>query len=227
VLEVARALSDDLDALSSEEDVKTASDLLCAFVRKIDFGKDMERTLQVLSSARASLSRTDAVKQCVVECTLSLADRALEIVRGRHTAKTSAFTRAVLTSAAVGIPAVDDPILRLELYTRAGSCALRNVSVTHADMLFRAAVQELPELPSARSLAAAISSSTPVRVSPDAMLELDAIVVARAEALMQAVVLMPGHPEHGPLYLVKGLLTAASRYPWSPSPAHSVLRSRS
>ena len=221
MIEVARVVHNDIDALSSEDSLAAASSLICAFIEKVDFGRDLERALEMLMSMRQAFSNIDSAKTALAERAIVFADRALAIVSGRHTAKTTTFARTVFTFVAVIVPAVDDPLVRLRLATVAGGAALRHSCISHADAFLRGAVQEIPELPSARAAAAAAGGIT---AGGAAGLALDASVCAQVARFVETAIAMPGHPELGPFYLVKGLLMALMRYPWSPSPAASAMR---
>ena len=224
---MGRAAHDDLDALSPPEDHAATSALLCGFIEKIDFGRDMERTLDFLATARQAFPNLDEPKAALVDRSLALADTALALVKGRHTQKTAAFVRAVFGAAAVTIPAIDDPLARLRLYVGAGACALRSAALAQADAFFRSAVEEVPDLPAGRALAAATSPTMASSLPPAmAAAQTDLAVAAQVGALAAALVPMPGHPEKGPFYLARGLLAALSRYPWSPSPGASAARPR-
>lgn len=224
---MARAAHDDLDALSPGEEHAATSALLCGFIEKIDFGRDMERTLDFLATARQAFPNLDEPKAALVDRSLALADAALALVKGRHTQKTAAFVRAVFGAAAVTIPAIDDPLARLRLYIGAGTCALRSAALAQADGFFRAAVEEVPDLPAGRALAAATSPGLASPLPPAmAAAQTDLAVAAQVGALAAALVPMPGHPDLGPFYLARGLLAALARYAWSPSPAASPARPR-
>jgi hypothetical protein len=224
---MARAVHDELDALSPPSEHASTSALLCTFIEKIDFGRDMERTLDFLSSSRQAFPNLDEPKAAISERSLALADTALGLVKGRHTAKTAAFVRSVFGAAAVTIPAIEDPLTRLRLWVNAGSAALRSVALAQADAFFRSAVEELPELPAGRALAAATSPALASPLPPAlAAAQMDLAVAAQVGALCAALVPMPGHPEKGPFYLASGLLVALGRYPWSPSPGASPARPR-
>jgi hypothetical protein len=106
-----------------------------------------------------------------------------------------------------------------QLFARA---ALESQCVGQADLLFRAAIQEIPELPQAMAVHIALSGGA-----------MDAAAAAQELRLFEllrdfsrAVVAMPGHPEHGPFYLARGLLNAVQKFPWARGAA-SPLRCRS
>ena len=232
---MARSVHDDIDAFSSAEDRSRVCGLLCALVEKVDFGRDGERTLETLAVVRQCLSNLDEVKAVLVERYLALAARTAAMAGaggGALPPKLHAFLRAIFSAAAVTIPAIDDPLLRLRLYTAAATSALRHAALAQADALFRAAIGEIPELPAARAIASAITpltlgSGSAAALPPAlAALQLDLSVASHVSAIASAALAMPGHPELGGSYLARGLLAAVGKYPWSPSPAFSPARPR-
>ena len=255
--EMARAVHDHLDAFSSAEDRARACSLLCALVEKIDFGKDVERTLETLALVRQTLSNLDEVRVVLVERYLALAVRVgrrgssgsssgggsggggTPSAAAPFPPKLLSFLRSAFSAAAVTIPAIEDPLQRLRLYSAAASTALAHTALSQADAFFQAAIREVPDIPAARAASAAAAvlspaapsssphSSLPADLPPAAAaLALDQAVAGHIAALARAALPMPGHPELGGTYLARGLLTAVSKYPWSPSPPHSPARPR-
>jgi hypothetical protein len=78
--------------------------------------------------------------------------------------------------------------------------ALLNHCLPQTDTFFKSAISLLPDLPAHDD-----QGPTEARLS------------SHLSLLISALVLVPGHPEHGPLYLIHGLLNAMGRYPgWAP-----------
>ena len=176
----------------------------------------------MLTDCRQAFTHVDAIKACVIEATLALAGKALRLARGRHTAKTSQFVRALFASVATSIAGLDDPFARMGLAQRAARAALENGCIGQADLLFRAAIQEIPELPQA--MAAHIALSSPAGVDSTAAAQ-EQRLFDLLRGFLAAIVTMPGHPEHGPFYLARGVLNAVQKFPWARGVA-SPLRCR-
>jgi len=219
--EVARSVHGDVDALSSDDAVASASALLCAFIEKIDPGRDLERGLEVLTSLRQALPNLDAPKAALAERAVALADRARALAGGAETAASRAFARSAFAFVAALLPAIEDPLARLRAATSAGGAALRLACVSHADAFFRAAVGEIPDLAAARAVAAAAGVAG---AGAGAGAALDAALCAQVARLVELAIAMPGHPEAGPFYLARGILAALARHAWAPSAAASPLR---
>lgn len=229
---MARSVHDNLDAFSSAEDASSSSTLLCTLIEKVDFGKDVERTLEALSNFRQVFTNVDEVKAALVERTLSLASLVLSSKGGGTHPTSSAFLRTLFSSTALTIPAIDDPLTRLRLYTAAATSALSCAALSQADNFFRAAVGEIPELPANRAFAKATNSATLITLGSStlppslAAAQDDLLLVGKVSGLASSIASMPGHPELGGCYLVRGLTAALGKYPWSPSPSASPARPR-
>jgi hypothetical protein len=221
MIEVSRSVHGDVDALSSDEAIASASALLCALVDRIDPGRDLERGLDVLTTLRGAFPNLDGPKAVLAERATTFADRALVFVGGRHTSKTHSFARGVFAFIGALIPSLDDPLARLRAAVTAGGAALRHACVSHADGFFRSAIGEIPDLAAARAIAAAASGNIAGSSGGEA---LDAALCAQVARLVELSIGMPGHPEAGPFYISRGLLMALGRHSWSPSPAASPMR---
>jgi hypothetical protein len=242
MFEVARTVHDALDLLAPPSECSAVADLIAAFFTKIDFGRDLERQLEVLTDCRQAFTNVDALKGAIVRAEVELANKALRLVKGRHTPKTSQFVRAIFASVATSIASLDDPFARMALAMFAAGAALPNGCVAQADLLYRAAIQEIPELPAAAAIASALSGTDVATGSREAAVVLpigsaapssssepssavDFRLVLLLADLGRAIVIMPGHPEHGPFYLARGLLNAIQKFPWTKGAA-SVPRCR-
>jgi hypothetical protein len=54
-------------------------------------------------------------------------------------------------------------------------------------------------------------------------LHTEGILSTYISSLLSTLVLVPGHPDHGPFYIVQGLLNAVPKYPWQ---AHTDCKTR-
>jgi len=101
--------------------------------------------------------------------------------------------------------------------------------VAQGDMLLRGVVQEIPELPASLAVAMSLSSSAAATagagpgVGGPTNTATDTRLLEVVRGFTRAIIPAPGHPEHGPLYLPRGLFNALGRYTWH-DPLHSPLR---
>ena len=213
LLEIGRVAHDSLDSLSPDGERRHVASLVCGFVDTVDFGRDVERELGVLVECRAAFANLDPVlDKCVLEAAkLAMRCRALVGARGGHTEKTLAFAKACLAFCHVTIPSVGRALRRLELLDLCGHVALLNGCLPHADTFFKAAVVAIPDLPEKECLAyfGAGDGDREPHTEPR--------VVSFVAKLAASLVAVPGHPDHGPFYLVLGLLNALPKYAhWRP-----------
>lgn len=122
------------------------SDLICRFIRKIDFGRDLEQHLQVLTEARGSFINLDAVTEQLCYSVLQLTMKAHGLVHGRHTPKTHAFIKACVGYVHITIPSLDSVPTQFRLFIQAAHVALVNALVGESEGLIKAAVAIFPEL---------------------------------------------------------------------------------
>lgn len=210
MFEVARAVHDSIDLLTPPEETTAVVEIVSAFLAKVDFGKDLQRMLDLLSDCRRSFTHVDALKSAVIEATIGLSMKALKLVKGKHNSKTSQFVRSLFASVATSIAGLDDPFARMELSQKAARAALENNCIGQADLLFRSAIQELPELPQAIAVHIALSASADQTAA-----QQEERLYGLLSSFTKAIIPMPGSPDHGPCYLIQGVLTAIQRFPWA------------
>jgi len=127
--------------------------------------------------------------------------KTFKIVNGNHTKKTAAFARACIAYCYITIPAMEDVVGRLYLYLLSGLVALQNQALPQADSLFRSAITLIQDVPTV------LEVDSQVKTSEDSL-------VSYLQYFSSLLVVIPGHPEYGPFYLIKGLLKVIQDYPW-------------
>ena len=203
VFDIARSLHDSLDSLSVDDERKQISDLLCRFVTLIDFGNNLEQQLNILVDCRAAFPNLDSVKDRLVLSVVHLAARAHAMVKGKHNRKTSAFVKACLACCHITIPSIDNVFRRLYLFLHCGQVALINGCLPQTDTFFKAAISIIPDIPQSTNY----DYDRQRLPSEPRLLEF-------FKSFLSSLIIVPGHPEHGPFYLIKGLRNAVSKYEW-------------
>jgi hypothetical protein len=201
LFDFARSLHDSLDSLSYDDDVKQIGNLICGFIDKIDFGNDLEQQLNVYVDCRAAFANLDAVITRLVICVYNLSMRAHRMVKGKHTKKTSAFTKACLAYCFVTIPSISDMVKQLYLNLLCGQACLINEALSQADDYYKQAISLIPEIP------------TYVEIDHKKV-HTEVMMLSFIQAFCSSLVVMPGHPEHGAFYLVRGLMNVIAKYQW-------------
>ena len=157
--------------------------------------------MNVYVDCRAAFANLDPVLSRLVICACNLAAKAHKMVKGRHNKKTSSFTKACLAYCFITIPSVSDLIKQLHLNLLCGQACLLNEALSQADDFFKQAIILIPDIP-------AYTEIDHKRVHTESML------LNFVQSFCSSLVIMPGHPELGAFYLIRGLLNALSKYDW-------------
>lgn len=210
MFDIGRTLHDSIDSLSADGDRRHVSKLINGFIGKIDYGKDLEQQLNTFVECRAIFSNLDLVKDKLVSSVVELAHKAYSIMRGKHSKKTAAFAKACLAYCHITIPSIDSVSRKLQLLLQCANCALLNQCLPQTDTFLKAAISLIPEMP-------------PSEEVDGKRQHTEGTLATYLSSLLSTLVLVPGHPDHGPFYIVQGLLNAVPKYPWQ---AHTDCKTR-
>jgi hypothetical protein len=201
VFEIGRILHDSIDSLSPEGERKQIAALLNGFIERIDFGRDLEQQLNTYVECRSIFSNLDEIKDKLVLCVCSLAVRAHKFMKGKHNKKTAAFTKACLAYCHITIPSITDTRRKLELLLACSQVALMNQCLPQTDAFLKSAISLIPEVPATQEI-------------DGKRVHVEERMAMFIRSLLATLVVVPGHPEHGPFYIAQGLLNALPRFPW-------------
>nr|XP_037287225.1 VPS35 endosomal protein sorting factor-like [Rhipicephalus microplus] len=208
LMHVGQALHASLNALALEDERRHIGQLLCGFLQRVGFGRDFEQQLAFYVDARAAFSALDPVLVQLVQDVNLLAMRTRQVIKGHHTRKTAAFVRACAAYCFITIPSLSSVQSRLELYLLSGQTAYLNQCLSQGDAFLQAAIELLPELPPYVEPEGGSGTSTQ-RTSTEPFL------VSYASSLLSTLLVVPDHPEHEPLRLLRGLLQVLHERPAS------------
>jgi len=107
IFQIAKTLHDKLDSMSTEEEIKRISKTLSRIIQKIDFGRDLDKTLNVYTTARGAFINLDDVTEVLIVSTVGLATRANTFVKGKHNKKTLTFVKACIAYSHITIPTLE------------------------------------------------------------------------------------------------------------------------
>uniref|UniRef100_A0A674PEU3 VPS35 endosomal protein-sorting factor-like n=1 Tax=Takifugu rubripes TaxID=31033 RepID=A0A674PEU3_TAKRU len=201
-VEVCRSITDVfLNALTLEDEKRSLALLIIGFIRMVSFGRDFEQQLSFCVEARATFCNLEPVLVQLIHTVNQLAMETRKVMKGNHSRKTAAFVRACAAYSFITIPSLSNIFSRLNLYLLSGQVALANQCLSQADAFLKAAVSILPEVP--RS----ISVEGKFRSSENFLLDF-------INNFLATLLVVPDHPEHGVLYLVRGLLNMVQDYTW-------------
>ena len=121
------------------------------------------------------------------------------------------FVKACLAYCHITIPSIADGFRKLQLLIHCALVAITNQCFPQTDTLLKAAISIIPDLP-------------PVEEIEGRRVHSEEKVASNIRFLLSVLVLTPGHPEHGPFYIVKGLFNALPKFQWqSNSPCQAGL----
>uniref|UniRef100_G3NMI0 VPS35 endosomal protein-sorting factor-like n=1 Tax=Gasterosteus aculeatus aculeatus TaxID=481459 RepID=G3NMI0_GASAC len=101
----------------------------------------------------------------------------------------------------ITIPSLSSILSRLSLYLLSGQVALANQCLSQADAFLNTAVSLLPEVPRSISVEGKLRSS-------------ESFLLDFINNFLATLLVVPDHPEHGVLYLVRDLLNKVQNYTW-------------
>ncbi|XP_013882960.1 VPS35 endosomal protein-sorting factor-like isoform X2 [Austrofundulus limnaeus] len=201
MLHICKTMHDSVNALTLEDEKRSLSLLIIGFIRMVSFGRDFEQQLSFCVEARATFCNLEPVLVQLIHTVNQLAMETRRVMRGNHSRKTAAFVRACAAYSFITIPSLSSIFSRLSLYLLSGQAALANQCLSQADAFLKAAVSILPEVP--RS----INVEGKLRSSENFLLDF-------INNFLATLLVVPDHPEHGVLYLVRGLLNMVQDYTW-------------
>ncbi|XP_006807334.1 VPS35 endosomal protein sorting factor-like isoform X2 [Neolamprologus brichardi] len=201
MLHICKTMHDSVNALTLEDEKRSLALLIIGFIRMVSFGRDFEQQLSFCVEARATFCNLEPVLVQLIHTVNQLAMETRRVMRGNHSRKTAAFVRACAAYSFITIPSLSSIFSRLSLYLLSGQVALANQCLSQADAFLKAAVSILPEVPRSISVEGKLRSS-------------ENFLVDFINSFLATLLVIPDHPEHGVLYLVRGLLNMVQDYTW-------------
>uniref|UniRef100_A0A3Q2TGY7 VPS35 endosomal protein-sorting factor-like n=1 Tax=Fundulus heteroclitus TaxID=8078 RepID=A0A3Q2TGY7_FUNHE len=201
MLHICKTMHDSVNALTLEDEKRSLALLIIGFIRMVSFGRDFEQQLSFCVEARATFCNLEPVLVQLIHTVNQLAMETRRVVKGNHSRKTAAFVRACAAYCFITIPSLSSIFSRLHLYLLSGQVALANQCLSQADAFLKAAVSILPEVPRSISVEGKLRSS-------------ETFLLDFINNFLATLLVVPDHPEHGVLYLVRGLLNMVQDYTW-------------
>jgi uncharacterized spore protein YtfJ len=137
VLTVAKVLHDKIDSMSDKVEIERISTKLCTLIKKINFGRDLEKMLKVFTDARGMFINLDEVTQYLIYAVLKLAVNANNITKGKHNKKTLAFIKGCVAYAHITIPSLMDSKDQIRLFMLNAEVALMNGLISETDSIIK------------------------------------------------------------------------------------------
>ncbi|KAK9089725.1 hypothetical protein Scep_028807 [Stephania cephalantha] len=194
LIEISQALHDGIDISNMRDDHQQAVRLITHFVEKVDYGAALERHLTFLLECRGAFGRINDLKEALVHSSNYLAVKAIKDAN-----KFSGFVKSCIAFSEVTIPSVSANMMQMNLYIETAEVALLAGLVSHADGLVDAAVSCL------RDLVQADGSQVTIDIDGIALL---------MQRLFSLLVVLPGNPERGAVYIPKSIISFYDDKPW-------------
>uniref|UniRef100_A0A8C6T5I2 VPS35 endosomal protein-sorting factor-like n=1 Tax=Neogobius melanostomus TaxID=47308 RepID=A0A8C6T5I2_9GOBI len=201
MLHICKTMHDSVNALTLEDEKRSLSLLIIGFIRMVSFGRDFEQQLSFCVESRATFCNLEPVLVQLIHTVNQLAMETRRMMRDNHSRKTAAFVRACAAYSFITIPSLSSIFSRLSLYLLSGQVALANQCLSQADAFLKAAVSILPEVPRSINVEGKLRSS-------------ESFLLDFINNFLSTLLVVPDHPEHGVLYLVRGLLNMVQDYTW-------------
>ncbi|XP_074647304.1 VPS35 endosomal protein-sorting factor-like [Tubulanus polymorphus] len=198
---ICKTMHDSINALTSNDEGRAVSRLICGFVSKISFGRDFEQQLSFYMEARSTFTNLDAVLIHLVQCVNTLSMDTRQVVRGNHTRKTSAFVRACAAYCFITIPSLHGWFSQLNLYIHSGQVAMLNQCLSQADAFFKAAISVIANIPKSMEIDGKFKSTEP-------------LMVEFVNNFLSTLLVVQDSPDQVVLCLLRGLLNALDAYSW-------------
>ncbi|KAK2491621.1 hypothetical protein MC885_001898, partial [Smutsia gigantea] len=204
LLHVCKTMHDSVNALTLEDEKRMLAYLINGFIKMVSFGRDFEQQLSFYVEARSMFCNLEPVLVQLIHSVNRLAMETRKLMKGNHSRKTAAFVRACVAYCFITIPSLAGIFTRLNLYLHSGQVALANQCLSQADAFFKAAISLVPEVPKM------INIDGKMRPSESFLLEFLC-------NFFSTLLIVPDHPEHGVLFLVRELLNVIQDYTWEDS----------
>ncbi|XP_065749488.1 VPS35 endosomal protein-sorting factor-like isoform X3 [Phocoena phocoena] len=201
LLHICKTMHDSVNALTLEDEKRMLAYLINGFIKMVSFGRDFEQQLSFYVEARSMFSNLEPVLVQLIHSVNRLAMETRKVMKGNHSRKTAAFVRACVAYCFITIPSLVGIFTRLNLYLHSGQVALANQCLSQADAFFKAAISLVPEVPKM------INIDGKMRPSESFLLEFLC-------NFFSTLLIVPDHPEHGVLFLVRELLNVIQDYTW-------------
>jgi hypothetical protein len=149
---VTRVIHDSIEmSHHSTEFIARTSDMLCRTLqsvrsKQLNFGRNLEQHLNLLTEARASFNSLETVMKQLTCSALALAMKTHAIVKGKHSIRTHSFVKACVSYAHITVPSIEDSLEQCFLYFLTAQVSLVNGLIGETENLVKLLISMIPEL---------------------------------------------------------------------------------
>ncbi|KAK2714867.1 VPS35 endosomal protein-sorting factor-like isoform X2 [Artemia franciscana] len=200
VLEICRFTYNSLTSTSPEDDKKQVSNLVCGVIKKISTHWDVDAQLDTYVDLRRDFSELEDVLVLLIERCCQLTSETAE--RKTSTDKSDSFFTTCTAFIFITIPSIRNPKKRLQLYIKSGDSSIKASCYGTAEA----------------SLTEAVKLLVPHELLRKEVQEME--WVSFAVELSETILLLPDHPDRGPLFLLSNLCTIVSQQHFNSPEVH-------
>jgi len=131
--------------MSEQKEIDRVSDIIVELIKKVDHGKDLDKTLNVYTDARGLFINLDKVTEVLCHKVLVLAVRCHAICKGKHTQKTQTFVKACIAYVHITIPTLESVTAQVQLFRMTAQTALLNGLIGETDSLLKGMLSTLDD----------------------------------------------------------------------------------
>ena len=201
LLDVSKSLHFSIDAQSFDDEVRQISLQIINMISLINFYRDLEAQLNFYMDCRNIFTRLTSVNEFLIIKVLLLASRALKMMKYKHTKKTLSFVKSCIAYGHITIPCLKNTLLMFKLYNYTAEISLQNGLITQAESLLKSALSLIKDIPAF------------LVIKNQEKIATTSYLISYITSLCSLLLIFPGHPKHGPFYLVQGLINAIQNYP--------------
>lgn len=143
LLQLAKNLHDKIEFTSQQSEIDKVSKIICKLIRLIDHGRDLDKTLNDYTNARAMFVNLDDVTETLIYCTLQLATKCHAMCKGQHNGKTQNFVKACIAYCHITIPSLESMTKQVNLLFVSAQVAILNGIAVQAECLIEMVIEVL------------------------------------------------------------------------------------
>ncbi|CAD8189870.1 unnamed protein product [Paramecium octaurelia] len=192
----------------TKDEQKGLAKIINQLLQKIDFGKDLEQTLNLYAEMRGQFGNISGLSEILIDRALDLIFRGKRLSKGKNQKKIISFYQACIAYSFITIPTIDNPISRLRKYIQVAQVGLSLNLLSQSEAVIKTTIENLLELPET-------FNGRPI----------DEIVVPYILDLISFIIVVPDDPSAGYLNIFQGLLKALEQLKWNPKNGgiHSIV----
>jgi len=199
--------------MSSDEEIERISLIVSAIIKKIDFGRDLDKTLNVLTTARGMFINLDLVTETLIYQVVALANKAHKLTNGNHNSKTQTFVKACIAYAHITIPTLADVDLQCKLFLLTAQSAMLNGLIGEADSLLKAILESMDAAFTKDVKELTNTGHKIEQKCPEKLQRIGELF----QSILGFLVVVPSNPEAAYFVIVEGILNFLKKEEWGHS----------